>query len=427
MYNVVEFGAVADGKTLNTKAFQSAIDECAKNGGGKVTVPAGEFYLGTIWLKDNVEFHLEAGAKIFASKSLEDYNESDAYPQNWDGLSEHWLGKHLIIAHEVKNVSITGFGEIDGNGDSFFGRIDKHLTWQTGYVFRDGFARTKDLKPSRPGQMICFIECENVKVMDVIINNGPCWTCYFYGCEVVQVRGVKIFNPSHFANTDGLDIDCSRFVTVSDCIILTGDDAIAIRCSSARLKKYRPCEYVTITNCVTSSSACGVRIGVGAGELRNVCISGLVMKSAGYGFWVRTRYGVNCDGRIENVQISNVVATDVGLPITVESDKGFAKNIKFSNMRFESTGGSKIIELTGGEVSGITLKDIDFVIKKEEGVEFTENKINTRGEYALTVKNAKDVTLDGVRVIMDEDTLKDWKGRFVKENAENIIVKDCAL
>jgi hypothetical protein len=170
-----------------------------------------------------------------------------------------------------------------------------------------------------------------------------------------------------------------------------------------------------------------VRIGVGAGELRNVCISGLVMKSAGYGFWVRTRYGANCDGRIENVQISNVVATDVGLPITVESDKGFAKNIKFSNMRFESTGGSKIIELTGGEVSGITLKDIDFVIKKEEGVEFTENKINTRGEYALTVKNAKDVTLDGVRVIMDEDTLKDWKGRFVKENAENIIVKDCAL
>ena len=427
MYNILNFGAIADGKTLNSKAIQNAIDECAKNGGGKVVVPAGNYYCGTIWLKDNVELHLESGANLIASMNLDDYNDSDAYPQNWDGLSEHWLGKHLIIAHEVKNVSITGHGIIDGCGDTYWGRIDKNLPWQEGYVFRDGFTRTKDLKPSRPGQVICFIECENVKVTDITIQNCPCWACFFHGCEMVQVRGLKVLNPSTYANTDGIDIDCCRFVTVSDCILLTGDDAIAVRCSSKRLKKYRPCEFVSISNCVLSSSACGVRIGVGKGELKNIRISGLVIKSAGYGIWLRTRYGAACEGKIENVHISDVLATGVSFPLTVESDAGYAKNIKFTNMRFECVASSKIVEMEGGEVSDITFKDIDFVVQKEEGVEFTENKINRRGEYVLTVNKAKNVTLDGVRVIIDENTLSDWKGKFIKENAENLTIKNCEL
>lgn len=425
MYNVLDYGAVADGKTLNSVAIQNAIDECAKNGGGKVVIPAGEFYCGTIWLKDNVELHLESGATLIASTNLDDYNDSDAYPQNWDGLSEHWLGKHLIIAHEVKNASITGHGVINGNGDTYYGRVDKNLPWQSGYVYKDGFARTKDLKPSRPGQMVCFIECEEVKVTDVAIKNSPCWCWFFHGCENVQIRGIKVYNPSIFPNSDGIDIDCCRFVTVSDCILLTGDDAIAVRCSSKRLKNYKPCEFVTISNCVLSSSACGIRIGVGKGEIKNLRISGIVMKSAGYGIWLRTRYGANCEGKIENVHISDVLATDVGLPLTIESDAGFAKNVKFSNMRFECLAGSKIVEMEGGEVSDITLKDIELVVQKEEGVEFTENKINRRGEYVLAVKNAKNVTLDGVRVIADDGTMADWKGKFIEENAKGLTIKEC--
>ncbi len=427
MYNVVEFGAVGDNKTLNSKAIQLAIDECAKNGGGKVIIPAGEFLTGTIYLKDNVELHLESGATLVASKNLSDYNDSDAYPQNWDGLAEHWLGKHLIIAHEVKNVSITGHGEIDGGGDSYWGRIDTHLPWQAGYIFRHGFARTKDLQASRPGQEVCFIECENVKVTDITVKNCPCWACYFYGCESVQIRGIKVFNPPHFANSDGIDIDCCRMVNVSDCTLLTGDDAIAIRCSSVRLKKYRPCEQVEITNCVLSSSACAVRIGVGKGEIKNIRLSGLTIKSAGYGIWLRTRYGANCEGKIENVHISNVDAADVALPITIESDAGFAKNIKFENMRFECFGGSKIVQMDGGEVDNIILKDIDLVVKKEEGVEFTENKIRIRGERVLKVEKAKNVTLDGVKVVIDKNTLADWQGVFISKDADNLTVKNCSF
>lgn len=90
MYNILDYGAIADGKTLNTKAIQKAIDDCHANGGGTVFVPAGEYYTGTIWLRSNVELHLEHASKIIASHDLDDYNHNDAYEQNWFSTIEQW-------------------------------------------------------------------------------------------------------------------------------------------------------------------------------------------------------------------------------------------------------------------------------------------------------------------------------------------------
>ena len=102
--NILDFGAISDGIALNTKAIQNAINKCAESGGGRVTVPAGVYKTGTIWLKSHVELHLEAGAEFLASDNLDDYNSTDAYEQNYDCLQEGGVGKHLIIAHEIEDI-----------------------------------------------------------------------------------------------------------------------------------------------------------------------------------------------------------------------------------------------------------------------------------------------------------------------------------
>ena len=102
IFNVTDFGAVGDGKVLNTAFIQNAIDECNKNGGGKVVVPAGVFKTGTVVLKDNVELHLMSGATLLGSDNIDDYNSLDAYEQNWDCVAEEWLGK-IIDAVEISS------------------------------------------------------------------------------------------------------------------------------------------------------------------------------------------------------------------------------------------------------------------------------------------------------------------------------------
>ena len=119
-YSVLNFGAVADGMTLCTSAFQKAIDTCYENGGGRVVIPAGNYLVGSIFLRSNVELHLSHASRLIASKDLSDYNSDDAYAQNFGVSYEEWVGKHLIMAIECENVALTGSGTIDASGDHFF-------------------------------------------------------------------------------------------------------------------------------------------------------------------------------------------------------------------------------------------------------------------------------------------------------------------
>ncbi len=255
--NILNFGAACDGKTLCTAAIQAAIDACAASGGGTVTVPCGKFITGTLWMRDNVELFLSHGAILKASNDLDDYNAEDAYEQNFSSrANEKWLGKHMIIAHECENVAVCGTGMLDGNGDHFLGEALPY----SAYVWSEGCRTARDPELCRPGQLLCFIECRHVKVRDITITNQPCWGCFLHGCEYVSIRGLKTLNPHANFNSDGIDIDCCSFVTISDCIIDTGDDCIAIRGAEARLKnKPHPCEHITISNCVLGSSSCSFR------------------------------------------------------------------------------------------------------------------------------------------------------------------------
>ena len=196
-YNIIDYGALSDGKTLATSAIQAAIDDCYKNGGGRVVIPSGNFYSGSLFLKDNVELHLEHGATLTASESMDDYNADDAYVQNYGFAPEQWRAKHLIMAVECKNVAITGSGVIDGNGDSF--RAEPKINQNYPYSWRFGMAHVKDINVMRPGQLICFIESRDVLVDGITLRNTSCWCIFIHGCEFVRVSRITVLNKKNIA------------------------------------------------------------------------------------------------------------------------------------------------------------------------------------------------------------------------------------
>ncbi|MDD3586155.1 MAG: glycosyl hydrolase family 28 protein [Thermoguttaceae bacterium] len=375
-FNITEFGAIGDGKTINTKAIQQAVDECAKNGGGTIVIPPGTFVCGTIFLKNNTELRLAPGAILKASPNRDDYCKLDAYPQNFEVLNEGWGAAHLIVGVNVKNVSITGEGTIDGSADVFLG--DPRPAPKGATTWRHGFAWTKGLahntapetarKLARPGQLIVFCESQSVRMRNISVRNAPSWCCFIYGCEDVFVTGIKIDNPPTFANSDGLDIDSCRNVVVSDCRIITGDDAIAVRgAPSHLLNKERACEHVVITNCVLSSSSSVFRIGVGNGTIRDVNISNIIILTGAVGFHFQSSYNASAPRgvNISRVRCSNVNMRAVAYPIKITPGTKTAtatiEDITFDGIYAESYVGLVVTGNGKTAPKRVTVRNSEFV------------------------------------------------------------------
>src|SRR5690554_5726744 len=158
-YNILNFGAISDGKTMNTLAIQKAIDECHKNGGGKVVIPKGTFLSGTLYMKDNVNLHLEAEALLKGSSSFDDYPDNEVKYKNSFSSGELFGNKALIFGEGVRNISITGEGTIDGSGDS--------------QTFQLGNDRTPESR--RRPCMLLFLDSKNIKVHDLNLRNSAYW------------------------------------------------------------------------------------------------------------------------------------------------------------------------------------------------------------------------------------------------------------
>lgn len=402
--NILEYGAIGDGSVLNTAAIQQAIDACAAAGGGTVVVPAGRFLTGTIRLKSNIELHLEHGAVLKASAELGDYNELEEYPQNYDCLAEKWCGKHLIIAVEQENVAITGSGTIEGCGDAYFGG---ELKFCTEYIWREGYYETGEENPVRPGQMICFIECRHVSVRDITLKNSTAWNLFLHGCDYVKVRGLTILNSKQHANTDGIDIDCCSFVTVSDCLIDTGDDCIAIRGSSQRLTVHpgKKCEYITVSNCVLSNSPCAVRFGVGTGEIHHVNISDCVIARSGEGLTFMTGWQGRGGVRISDINISNITGDDVGIPLQIYAREERIERVNIHNYRTNCKCNVRI-QGNPGWISDLVLDQMD-IYDTEHEIHHPEDAKIQRGDAILKIEGVERLVLDRVRLFLQDDYFAD--------------------
>ena len=394
--NILDFGAKPDGLIINTQAIQNAIDKCSENGGGRVVVPSGVFKTGTIWLKSNVELHLEIGAELVASDNLNDYNNVDAYEQNSSCVREGWVGKHLIIAHEIDNVAITGFGKINGNCQAFVTRVDSPS--DRFWCWCHGYSVVKDSENLRPGQLVCFIECKNVRVHDITIENSPCWSCYLLGSENVDINGLKVNNPIWMLNSDGIDIDASRNVTVSNCIINTGDDAITLRACEQKLKnKNMTCEDVVITNCVLSTGICAFRIGVGIGTIKRARISNITVKMAQNLVQFCTAYLNIGKANIKDVNFSNISATNTDRLIEAfANNETYIKDISMQNIKTTSTM-ANYLDAINGVIDNINFKDIE-IEYFDRATNLSENNLKVRGNTLFSINKASNITFNNVKI-----------------------------
>ncbi len=343
-FNIKDFGALANGKTINTQAIQSTIDKCYTQGGGEVIVPAGVFYTGTIFLKSNVYLHLLPGAVLQGSYNPADYPEHNILSHQKFGTITHdgqfaKFEKALVIADNAQNVGIIGEGTVKGAGD--------------GEAFQVGM--NKDNRPMN----IYFIGCSNVKLKDIKVLNAAQITISISKCEKVFVDGLYVNSLVNW-NNDGMDVD-SREVVISNCIIEAEDDALCFK--SEYLNKM--CENITVTNCVVSSSCNGIKLGTGSRTgFRNITVNNCIIKRGQedkYLHWKmtpeivfkETTPSVNTGivilgvdgGVVENISFSNIVMTDVVSPIFIRVGKRFLnpegkpsvmKNISIQNVIAQS-------------------------------------------------------------------------------------------
>ena len=308
VYNVRDYGAVGDGKTLDHTAINKAIEAAVADGGGRVVLPAGTYLCGSIRLKSNIELHLTPGATILAAPAkLKAYDESEVFgaPEYQDG-GHTYFHNSLIWAEKQSNISITGHGRIDGEG------LTKRDTERAGNL-QGGSIGTGD-------KAIALKLCRNVSIRDITIYRGGHFAIIATGCEIGTIDNVTIDT-----NRDGIDIDCCKYFTVSNTKVNTpNDDAIVLK-SSYALKKPVLCEHILITNCIVTGYKLGTfldgsyvpekvnwvcgRIKLGTesnGGYRNITIANCTcMWSSGLAFEVVDQ------GRMENIVVDNISMSHV--------------------------------------------------------------------------------------------------------------------
>lgn len=351
MRNVKDFGAAGDGVTLDTAAIQSALDA-----GGIVHFPEGTYLTGSIYLRSNGGLDLAPGAVILASPDPAHYNADDFIPENRVFASEKVSGSHLVIAHNVDNVIIRGGGRIDGNRPAVLNQPDPANPKRfliTGW---------------RMAQMIFFVNSSNIIIEDVYLTESQYWTCFLHGCDYVKIRGVRIENNFGTLNGDGIDVDCCRFVTISDCIIRSADDCITLRGCDAALGGSRPCEYVTVSNCILSTRCNAFRIGVGNGLVRRCNLSNIIIRDTRTAICLVSQYSISSPGvQIEDIMFSSIYLDCVRFFNIATTPRGLRpekakviRRISFNHLRGSAETGSVIQGSFKGYVQDITFNDVKF-------------------------------------------------------------------
>ncbi len=308
-YNILDFGAVGDGVTDCRPAFIEAIDRCNRDGGGRIVVPRGDYFVkGPLHLKSNVNLFLDKRSTIIFSENPDDY--LPVVLTKWEG-TELYNYSPLIYAYQATNVAVTGSGTIDGNATNGFATWkpkQKEAQKRLRQMGADGvpvneriFGKGHWLRPS----MIQFFGCKNVLVEGVTILDSPFWVIHPSFCYNVTVRNVTV--SSWNKNNDGCDPDASVNVLIENCVFNTGDDGIAIKSGRDQdgWRVGQATENVVVRGCRINSTANGLCIGSEmSGGVRNVFMEDCTVDSA-----VSTVYfksNLDRGGMIENVWVRNV-------------------------------------------------------------------------------------------------------------------------
>jgi polygalacturonase len=396
-YNIRDYGAVGDGKTLDSPAINKAIDACAASGGGTVYFPAGTYLSGSIHLKNNIHLFLDAGSVILgAPQAMKVYDQAEPFtgPAYQDG-GHTFFHNSLIWGENLVDISITGPGMINGGG---LISGDGHLD------LLDGFAKPKAgaVPPTgdelRVGNKAISLKlCRNVLIRDVTIFHGGHFGILVTGCNRLTIDNVTIDT-----NRDGMDIDCCQNTAVSNCRINSPNDDGLCPKSTFALGRNVLTENLTISNCQVS--------GFAEGSLLDGTMKPSKSKTG------RIKFGTEGTGGFRNCTITNCTFRDCRGLALEEVDGGIMQNIVISNLSMMGIANCPIYITTGSRNRGAagtppnpSVAQNILITNVVANVDDPQSGIQITGIPGQPIEG---VRLDNIRIV--------FKGGGTKESADRI-------
>lgn len=308
--NIMDFGAIGDGKTDNTRAIQSAINVCMKN--GRVLIPKGVFYTGPIVLKSHITLEVSTGAKLLASSNELDYpllpGEIECQSTGkklqfatWEGHPRQCY-QSFISAHHAEDIKIIGDGVIDGNGPNGIWYINH-----------------KAMVIGRP-RLFFVNDCDNVTVHGITGNNSASWNFHPFFSHNVSFYDIKVNADKNSPNTDGCNPESCDNVNIIGSVFSVGDDCVAIKSGKVYMgKKYKvPSKNITIRNCLMQYGHGAIVLGSElAGGITDLSISRCLFSHTDRGLRIKTRRGRGKDAIVDNVTFSHIKMDNVLTPLVI--------------------------------------------------------------------------------------------------------------
>ncbi len=444
VFNVRSFGAIGDGKNLDSPAIDRAIQAAAQAGGGTVFVPAGTYLSGSIHLTNNLNLFLDAGATILgAPQKLNAYDFTESWTNNpYQDGGHCYFHNSLIWGENLTNVFISGHGTINGGG---LVRADQLLNKMCDFASELNNISTHGAEMTNGAvrlgnKAIALKLCKNVLIRDVTIVHGGHFAILVTGCDNLTVDNVTMDT-----DRDGIDIDCCRNTMVSNCRINSPNDDGLCPKSTYALGEIRLTENLTIVNCQVSGFLEGtlldgtmkpkpggygrIKFGtessggfrnctvanctfrscrglaleeVDGGILENITVNNLTMMDVpDYAIYLTTGQrnrtpGVTTNSRMRNILISNVIADGVGKMSGIQImglPEQPIENVRLENIRLTSTGGG-----TGADAA---------VIPRELGTGYPEpGRIGILPAYGVFARHVRGLELANINVRFDTEDLR---------------------
>ena len=382
--SILETGAVGDGKTLDTQSIQDAIDKLAVNGGGTVVVPKGRFLSGAVFLKPNVNLHLEKEAVLLGSTNIEDY---PAMPTRIEGHTQVWRSA-LVNASKCDGLHITGEGTIQGGGKPFWDAF-----WS-----RKSAGKITNLDVERPRNL--FIQdSSDIVVGGISLRDSGFWNLHLYRCQRVTVENMDIRAPHHAPSTDGIDVDSCQNVVIRGCHISVDDDNIALKGTKGPLADQDAdspaVEHVLITGCTFGAGFGVLTLGSEACHVRDVVVENCKVINESYNCLLRLKLRPDTPQHYEDIHVRDITMKSKGILVSIEpwaqyfdlkgqpAPAQLVENISISRVTGSTGSFGKISGPPKSVIRNITLEDIDITLKNSgvtiknvEGLKVRNMKIN---------------------------------------------------
>ncbi len=406
------------------KAVQAAIDACAAQGGGVAYLPPGRYVSGPLWLKDNVELRLEAGASVVLSPDKKEWPAG---------------APALVNAQGAKHIAITGRGTFDGNAQWEYRPVrgaDPEIAWEQENAHRAGVEMKRYYRTGEVQKRLFLLRnCEDVRLEGITILNAPLWNVHLQDCNRIWVRGIYLYSDlERGVNSDGIDIVSSSNVLISDSVICTADDAICLKTSAWERRSTEPVrstENVAVNNCILTSSSTPMMIGTEThADIRHVLFSNIIVRNSNKVFGINVQDGAEVsDVRFTNVTFetnrrhwnwwgSAEVMKFVLKKRTPESRLGRIHDITVDGAQGTARGTSLVAGHAERKLENITIANLRVKV-------LAENLPDKRATHALVFENMEGLTLRDVVVSWDcEKPEPKWGSALVLRNISNLTLQD---